>query len=96
MKASDAVRDKLLQKHNVTLDEVEQCFANRDRGSLEDTRVNRQTSPPTMWFISDTFWGRRLKIVFMLHSDGDIEIKTAYEPNAEEIRIYNKFSAPRN
>lgn len=31
-----------------------------------------------------------LKIVF-IRKDNDIIIKTAYDPNAEEIRIYKKF-----
>ena len=38
---------KLLRKHSVTTTEVEECFVNRRKGLLEDTREQHQTNPPT-------------------------------------------------
>ena len=93
MVMSPKVRAKLANKSPpVSRVEVEQCFASRDRGFLEDDREQNRTVPPTWWFISDTFMGRLLKVVFILLEDGTIVIKSAYEPNEEEIRIYYKFS----
>jgi hypothetical protein len=61
-------------------------------GLLEDTRVNNRTEPPTMWFIAETDKGRQLKIVFIELADGNYEIKTAYEANGIEVKIYEKYS----
>lgn len=83
---------KLGQKHKVTRSEVEECFLNRTKGLLADTRINHKTNPPTQWFIAETDKGRRLKIVFIKLTDGTYEIKTAYEPNRIEVDIYDKFA----
>jgi len=45
-----------------------------------------------MWFIAETERERLLKIVFIELDDGSYEIKTAYEPNVIEVRIYEKYS----
>jgi uncharacterized DUF497 family protein len=87
-----AVAKKLSEKHHVTRDEVEECFYNRSKGLLEDTREQHKTIPQTMWFIAETDVGRHLKIVFVELDSDTYEIKTAYEPNAEEVRIYEKFA----
>ena len=90
---SPKVRAKLAGKlHPVSPKEIEECFSTRDRGFLEDKRDNNRTTPPTKWFISDTFMGRFLKAAFIQMDDGSIVIKTAYEPNSEEKRIYQKYS----
>lgn len=47
-------------------------------------------TPPTRWFISETDYGRKLKIVFM-NTDQGVVIRTAYDPNPEEMRIYKKY-----
>lgn len=87
------IRQKLKEKHNVDPEEVEQCFLNREGRFLEDTRENHRTDPPTQWFISETDSGRRLKVVFVEDEElGQIHIKTAYEPNSEEERIYGRYS----
>ena len=86
---SRPVAQKLLGKHDVTVDEVRQCFVNRTRGLLQDIREVHRTHPPTMWFIAPTDGGRILKIVFVLEGD-KVHLKTAYGPNAEEKRIYAK------
>lgn len=59
---------------------------------LEDTREDHQTDPPTLWFVGNTNNSRRLKVVFIHFKDeGRIQIKTCYEANAEELRIYEKY-----
>lgn len=40
-----------------------------------------------MWFIANTNAGRELKIVFVLDGD-EVHLKTAYDPNDEERKIY--------
>lgn len=85
------IRVKLRNKHKVSPEEVEQCFSNRLGGFLEDTREQHRTSPPTQWFIAETDSGRKLKIVFV--NDGhELQIKTAYEPNQNEVKIYERYS----
>lgn len=91
LKCSSAVKQKLAEKHGVNLEEVQQCFANREGGLLEDTREDHKTDPPTQWFIAETDYGRRLKIVFIL-KDGDILLKTAYSPNDKEETIYTRYA----
>ncbi len=88
---SPAVLEKLLTKHLVSSKEVEQCFINRDGGLLEDKRENHATTPLTRWFIAETNQCRLLKICF-IPIGTKLHIKTAYEPNAEEIRIYKQHA----
>jgi uncharacterized DUF497 family protein len=92
IKVSDKVAEKLARKHNVKFEEVVQCFANKDVAAkyLRDPRAQHETNPPTQWFISETDYGRKLKVIFM-RSGTEVTIKSAFEPNAEELRIYNKF-----
>ena len=90
---SNLIRQKILQKHGISENEVIQCFASREGGFLEDTRENHKTNPPTKWFIAETDYGRKLKVVFMQSVDGkDIHIKTAYLANEEEKCIYEKYA----
>lgn len=49
LKCSSAVKQKLAQKHGVSLEEVQQCFANREGNLLEDIREEHKTDPPTQW-----------------------------------------------
>ena len=84
---SDDVERKIREKHGVAFDEIIECFINRTGRYLRDTREQHRTTPPTEWFIAETDEGRRLKIVFMQYPDA-IVIKTAYEPDPEEERIY--------
>lgn len=91
LRCSSAVKQKLAEKHGVSLEEVQQCFANREGGLLEDTREDHKTDPPTQWFIAETDYGRRLKVVFIL-KHGDILLKTAYSPNQKEEAIYTKYA----
>jgi uncharacterized DUF497 family protein len=82
---------KLQERHNVSLHEVRQCFINRDGGFLEDNREEHKTNPPTEWFIAETNQGRLLKVCFV-QIGTEIDIKTAYEPNEDEIRIYKLYA----
>jgi uncharacterized DUF497 family protein len=92
IKASRKVLRKLKIRHPVTIKELEECFLNQTKVFLEDTRLDHLTIPPTKWFVSETDEGRVLKIVFVEHPEQQIELKTAYEPNAEEERIYEKYA----
>ncbi len=87
---SPAVLQKLLDKHGVTRREVEQCFENLEGRLLLDTREDHKTDPPTKWFVAPTNANRKLKVAFV-QNGADIHIKTAYEANEEERRIYEKF-----
>ena len=69
---------------------VRECFANREGKFLIDTRESNLTNPLTRWFIAETDFGVTLKVVF-IPTEAGIVIKSAYAPNAEEIRIYHKY-----
>lgn len=89
---SPSVREKLKTKHKITEVQVLQCFANREGRYLLDTREEHRTTPPTQWFIATTDYGLRLKVCFVYDpSSKIIEIKTAYPPNDDEVRIYEKY-----
>lgn len=87
--ASAEVQAKLAVAHRVTMEEVSECFANRCGDFLADTREVHKSDPPTLWFVAETDHGRKLKIVFM-HFGDRIVIRSAYEPNGDELRIYDK------
>lgn len=90
---SNRVRQKLQQPdHNVTEQEIIECFANRDGPECYDTRAEHKTNPVTRWFVSETDHGRKLKLCYMLHPSGVVEIKTAYAATQEIIRIYTKYA----
>lgn len=85
---SEKIANKLWLKHNVTPEEVEQCFANLEGVILRDTREEHKSNPPTMWFIACTNRGRKLKVVF-IPENGDQYIRSAFPPDEVELRIYN-------
>lgn len=68
--------------------EILECFQNRSRRTLIDRREKHKTRPPTRWFIAETNYGRKLKIVFITHRSGNHIIKTAFEPDKYEEEIY--------
>lgn len=88
---SEVVAKKLNEKHNVSEREVLQCFQNRHGKYAYDTRDSHQTNPPSLWFIAETDAGRRLKVAFMRYSKTDYVIKSGYEPNADEERLYQSY-----
>ena len=87
---SPAVLEKMAQKHNVTRREIEQCFENRCGDFLEDTREDHRSDPPTLWFLAPTNNQRVLKVIFIF-VDGNIQIKSAYDPIEIEISLYDKL-----
>lgn len=93
---SPAIRAKLAQPdHNVTEQEILQCFASRERTFATDARPEHQTPIPTQWFVAETDSGRKLKVVFIYDREaGIVDIKTAYSATAEVERIYFKYSQP--
>lgn len=76
----------------MTESEVVECFVNRDRTALKDSREDHKTDPPTLWIIAETNHLRELKIMFMVDEDHNVILKSAYEPNQNEIEIYNKYA----
>lgn len=87
---SPAIRQKLWTKHNVTVEEVEECFANCPGHFLRDTRGRHKTKPPTLWFIAATDRGRYLKVIFIQGSGGNF-LKSAFAPDEVETRIYARY-----
>jgi hypothetical protein len=86
---SAKIRDKLLTKHNVKPEEVEQCFANKNGEYILDVRAEHASDTPTYWFIAETHYGRKLKVVF-ISEHGNIYIRTAFEPSPDTINNYLK------
>jgi len=86
---SHNIREKLMHKHNVCEEEVSQCFANCTGKYLVDTREDHASDPPTLWFISETDYARKLKVVFILRGK-DVYLRTAFPPNETELSIYAK------
>lgn len=85
---SPLVQQKLISKHGgITPEQIHECFANREKGFLIDTREEHKTEPPTQWFIGETDYGVKIKVVF-IHKENNIIIKTAYKPNEIELKIY--------
>jgi isopentenyldiphosphate isomerase len=87
---SEAVKNKLQKKHKVTVREVEHCFFNREGRLLIDSRAFNKTIPPTLWFIALTNQGRKLKVAY-IQKGVQVILKTAYEPNEQELEIYERF-----
>ena len=87
---SPRLLEKLDGKHGVTKEEVIECIYNSDDDNdLEDTREKHKTTPPTQWCLAYTNKGRLLKIVFVYREENEtFYIKTAYEPNDDERRIF--------
>lgn len=91
-KFSTDVIAKLRDKHGLTQKEVIECFTNSEGVFLEDTQEDHQTDPPTLWFMAPTNHNRMLKVCFM-HKDGDIVIKTAFEPsNIKHLELYRQLA----
>ena len=84
---SQGVLEKLNQKHHVERREVEQCFENIDGPLLVDNREEHKSDPQTMWFISRTNKDRVLKIAY-IQRGSVVHLRTCYEPNEDEIKIY--------
>lgn len=90
---SPKIRAKLADKHNVTPEEVKQCFCNRTGELLLDPREEHASDPPTLWFISETHHGRLLKVACIFENE-NVYIRSAFEPNETELRIYKRDGFP--
>jgi uncharacterized DUF497 family protein len=88
---SEAVARKLAEKHQVTIREVSECFKNRKTKYAHDTRAEHQTNPPTLWFLAETNANRLLKIIFVRYSKTEVVLKSAYQPNPDEIKLYEMY-----
>lgn len=91
-KISKAVREKLLEKHNVTVDEVYECFYNREGPAFTDTRLDPQTDPPTQWFVAETDKLKKLKIVYCDYGEF-FAIKSAFEATNKWQETYTELCA---
>lgn len=92
---SQAVRAKLAGKARpVSEDEIAQCFANRQGKLLIDNREEHLTNPYTRWFIAETDYGRKLKVAYIPDKEGII-IKSAYDPNDQEMCIYERHGSAK-
>ena len=87
---STAILEKLRDKHGVSRREIEQCFENRVGNYVLDDREDHRTDPPTLWFIAATNCNRPLKIIFIF-SDGNVHIKSAFEPEIAAIEMYDRI-----
>lgn len=87
---SAKIEQKLRQKHQVEPKEVAECFSNRCGAELEDTREDHLTDPPTRWFIARTNRRRLLKVAYVARGS-NIFLRSAFEPNAEELSIYRRY-----
>lgn len=94
---SPTIKKKLAEKHNVTEDEIRQCFINVEGEYLRDLREDHATDPPTWWFIAETNRKRKLKVCFMVRkletpngAETRIDIKTAFPPDLEDVECYER------
>lgn len=86
-----AVREKLKSRHQVSVAEVEQAVRNRVGALLADTREEHLTDPPTLWFLAETNKGRLLKVMVVVYN-GNVHVKSAYEPSDAVRRLYGKLA----
>ncbi len=84
---SPRIKSKLSTKHQVTVDQIEQCFLNREGVYLVDERDEHQSDAQTLWFVAETDTGRPLKIVFV-SEHGNIYVRTAFQPNNKQAKLY--------
>jgi uncharacterized DUF497 family protein len=89
LRISQAVLDKLDQKHGVSRREVEQGFENKCGLYLEDDREDHKSDPPTLWFVAPTSQGRLLKIIF-IYRDGLVHLRSAFDADAAVQHLYDQ------
>lgn len=76
---SPSVEEKL-SKRGIDRETIYQCFLNRDTNF--DYKIDEvyRTTPPTLWFCSETDEGRALVVCFMKENESpDIIIKSAFD-----------------
>jgi uncharacterized DUF497 family protein len=84
---SEKIAEKLRVKHKVSKAEIAQCFQDNDNAFLTDDREEHASVPQTKWFVAETDKGRILKVCFVPYN-GLFYIRTAYEANETEIKIF--------
>ncbi|MCM0606471.1 MAG: hypothetical protein KA715_10305 [Xanthomonadaceae bacterium] len=83
------IERKLLEKHGVTVLEVEEAFYNLTGEYAREVRPMNHGEHPRYWFISKTNAGHRLKVVFVDDPEETRPVLiTAYNPNEEEEELY--------
>jgi uncharacterized DUF497 family protein len=90
---SPTILAKLLEKHGVTEQEVQQCFENRTGSLLYDLREQHRTDPLTEWFIAYTNKAKLLKICFVPER-GNQYVRTAFPPDDAALHIYRTKGKP--
>ena len=88
LRISDAVLEKLANKHSVSRREVEQCFENKCGLFLVDDREDHRSDPPTLWFVAPTHKGRLLKVIFIFR-DGQVHLRSAYNADESARSLYD-------
>ena len=86
--------EKLKNKFNpVSIVEVEEAIHKFSGKMILDDRPKNRTTPPTYWFLSETFDGRLLKIVIKFNKKRALAyLRTAYDPDEKEIIFYEDHS----
>jgi len=74
--------------HQLQSKKLLNVFKIPQNGLYIDNRQQHKTKPPTRWFIAETDSMRRLKIVFITYPSGDHVIKSAFEPDEYEEKVY--------
>ena len=89
-KISPRVQEKLATRHQVSGQEILECFANRVGPYFIDDRADNQTDPATYWFVAETDKRRVLKVVFVRYPDF-FAIKTAFNPEDGSDKLYTNL-----
>jgi uncharacterized DUF497 family protein len=85
------IKQKLWEKHQVNVEEAKEAFYGVDESDfVEELREEHKRDNKRLWFIGETFLGRRLKVVF--EEVGEVlELITAYDPSEEDEIGYEKY-----
>ena len=52
---------------------------------------DKSTKPETVWFLSETYDGRLLKLVYIPYPEKQLAVlRTTYEPEDNEVDIWNE------
>ncbi len=87
-----AILKKCNDRHQVSEAEIREALSRYNGIELEDTREWNKSTPGTKWFLGRTGNGRLLKLVYIPYEDDGVAIlRTCYEPNPIEIRIFRNF-----
>lgn len=89
---SQRIKEKLADaNHRITERDISECFANRERRFVTDTREEHRTDPETLWFVAQNDYGVKIKVMFV-RRDNDIYVKSAYRATEEVTAMYMRKS----